>query len=255
VIFFNESAGFFKRTFAIAITKEEIYELFDRTMQIQERGMKETEELRRIVRENAEESRRREVELDRRMLENERLMQEIQLQMQDTDLRQKETDRQIKETYVQMKETDRKVKEMTKSIGQLGNRLGQFVEEMVKPAVVRLFRERGIDVHHVFPRASASYEDDAMEVDLLVVNVETAILVETKSDLKADDMREHLDRLGRFKKLFPAFQNHRVMGAVAAMVVSDETARFAYRQGLFVLGQSGEAMVLRNGVEFEPRIW
>lgn len=218
----------------MAITKEEIFELF-----------RETD---RLIQENAEALRQMRQENDRRAQENDRRAQE-------NDRRIQEIDRQMQETDRQMQETDRKLKEVTKSIGQLGNRLGQFVEEMVKPAVVRLFRERGIDVHHVFPRATASYEDDAMEVDLLVVNAETAILVEAKSELKIDDVHEHLHRLGRFKKLFPAFQNHRVMGAVAAMVVSDETARFAYRQGLFVLGQSGEAMVLRNGEAFEPKIW
>jgi hypothetical protein len=165
----------------------------------------------------------------------------------------RETDRRLQELARQSQETDRKLKEVTQSIGRLGNRLGQFVEEMVKPAVLRLFRERGIAVHHVYPRAS--YEDDAMEIDLLVVNTTDAVLVEVKSELKLDDVKEHLNRLARFKKLFPDHRERRVMGAGAAMVVSDETARFAYRQGLFVLGQSGDIMTLRNDDKFEPKVW
>ncbi|MGZ8219094.1 DUF3782 domain-containing protein [Methylomagnum sp.] len=168
---------------------------------------------------------------------------------------QAETFQQMKETARQMKETDRKLKDVTQAIGRLGNRLGEFVEEMVRPAAVRLFRERGIDVHEVYPRAYAERDGDAMEIDLLIVNGTDAVLVETKSELKLDDVREHLDRMGRFKALFPAYREHRVMGAVAAMVVPDDVARFAYRQGLFVLAQNGDSVTIRNDGAFRPGIW
>ena len=72
----------------------------------------------------------------------------------------KETDRQFREMSKEFremsKETDRKFKDLAvkiekvnSSVGDLGNRLGEFVEEMVRPAAVKLFQERGIDVHQV----------------------------------------------------------------------------------------------------------
>ena len=144
---------------------------------------------------------------------------------------------------------------MTRAIGRLGNRLGEFVEEMVRPAAVRLFQDRGIAMHQVFPSAFAERGGDAMEIDLLVVNGSDAILIEAKSELRVDDVREHLDRLPRFKKLFPQYAGFRVMGAVAAMVVPEDAARFAYRPGLFVLGQSGETVTIRNDDRFQPAVW
>ena len=45
------------------------------------------------------------------------------------------------------------------------------------------------------------------------------------------------------------------MGAVAGMVVPDDAARFAYRQGLFVLAQSGESVTIRNDANFQPGVW
>jgi len=62
-------------------------------------------------------------------------------------------------------------------------------------------------------------------------------------------------RLERFKKLFPQYANFQVMSAVAGIVVAEETARFAYRQGLFVLAQSGDTVVIRNVAEFKPVGW
>ena len=46
-----------------------------------------------------------------------------------------------------------------------------------------------------------------------------------------------------------------MMGAVAGMVVPEDTARFAYRQGLFVLAQSGDTVTIRNDEDFQPGVW
>jgi hypothetical protein len=51
------------------------------------------------------------------------------------------------ETDRRMAETDHRLKELGRQIGGLGNRLDEFVEGVVRPGLVRLFRERGIDVH------------------------------------------------------------------------------------------------------------
>ena len=183
------------------------------------------------------------------------ILRKLALSSEETDRRMQKTDLQMKETDRRMQETDRKLKEVTKAIGRLGNRLGEFVEEMVRPAVVRLFQQRGIAVHQVFRGAYAERDGDAMEIDLLVVNNVDVVLVEVKSELKVDDVKEHTQRLERFKKLFPQYANFHVMGAVAGMVVTEETARFAYRQGLFVLAQSGDTVTIRNDADFQPVVW
>lgn len=173
----------------------------------------------------------------------------------ETDLKFKETDRQFKETDLKFKETDRLIRETRKAIGELGNRLGEFVEEMVRPAVVRLFRERGIDVHEVHRDVMAIRDGDSMEIDLLVVNNTDVIAVECKSHLSISDVNDHIERLERFKKMFPRYAEMRVMGAVSAMVVPDEVAKYAYRKGLFVLSQSGDTMIVRNNANFKPNVW
>lgn len=161
----------------------------------------------------------------------------------------------FRETDLRMRETDRQIKEMNRAIGRLGNRLGEFVEEMVRPAAVRLFQERGIAVHQVSQRVYAERDGESMEVDLLVVNGTDVILIEAKSALSVQDVDEHLDRLGKFKKLSPQYRDFNVMGAIAGMVIPDDAARYAYRKGLFVLGQSGETVMIRNDGAFRPKVW
>jgi len=173
----------------------------------------------------------------------------------ETDLRMQETDRRMKETDRIVKETSRQVKEMNRAIGRLGNRLGEFVEEMVRPAAVRLFQQRGIAVHQVAQRIFLERNGYATEIDLMVVNDTDVVLIEVKSALSLQDVDDHLDRLQHFKMLSPQFKDCRIMGAVAAMVLPDDAARYAYRKGLFVIGQSGDTVTIRNDQAFKPAAW
>ncbi|TAN47666.1 MAG: DUF3782 domain-containing protein [Methylococcaceae bacterium] len=174
----------------------------------------------------------------------------------------------LRELAQSQRETDRKIKEVTASIGKLGNRLGDFIEDAVRPAAVRLFKERGIDIHEVQQNVSAQRNEAGIEIDLLVVNDSDVIAIECKSNLKLDDVQEHLERLAKLKQLLPRYADARVMGAVAAMVIPDNVAQYAYRQGLFVIGQSrrvlaeslrllesGDHLEIRNDQRFVPGIW
>lgn len=196
---------------------------------------------------------RRFQESDRRFEETKQFLKE---QSQETDRRLKEqneqTDRRLKE---QNEETDRQIKRMSKEVGKLSNRLGEFVEWQVRPAAVRLFQERGIDVHEFHPNVSVKRENGGLEIDLLVVNDTDAILIEVKSKLTQRDVDDHLVRLQKFKQFMPRYRDVNALGAVGGMVISDEVAEYAYDKGLFVLAQSGDGVVILNDLQFQPRRW
>ena len=173
----------------------------------------------------------------------------------ENEIRSRETDERMRETAERMRETDKKVKEMTASIGRLGNKLGDFVEEMVRPAAVRLFREQGIDVHEVHRGVSSKRNGEGIEVDLLVVNDNDVVAIECKSTLSIDDVNEHVIRLEKLKRLLPTYKDKRAMGAVTGMVIPDNVAAYAYKQGFYVIAQSGEHLLIRNGEDFRPRVW
>lgn len=44
----------------------------------------------------------------------------------------------------------------------------------------------------------------------MVIDGETAVLIEVKSTLKVADVEEHLQRLAEFKQFFPEYQDRRV---------------------------------------------
>jgi hypothetical protein len=126
---------------------------------------------------------------------------------------------------------------------------------MVAPACETLFLERGIPVHQVSQRVKKRLDGDTLELDILVLNQDHALAVEVKSKLSVQDVKDFLADLSDFRHFFPEYQQKQVYGAVAAMDIEDSADKYAYRQGLFVLTQSGETVAILNGDQFQPKNW
>ncbi|MBF0110680.1 MAG: DUF3782 domain-containing protein [Magnetococcales bacterium] len=211
----------------------------------------------KMFQEMVQEDRERRAELDREIKETSQQIKEISAQMRETDRKFQETDRKFQETEQQMKETDRKIKEVSQQVGNLGSRWGEFVEGIVAPACETLFAERGVPVHRVAPRVKATSLDGnrRMEIDLLVDNTDSVVLVEVKSRLTAEDVRDHLKRIREFKEFYEGEGGAQVMGAVAGILIDKDVDRFAMNEGLFVIVQSGDSVKLANKETFVPRTW
>jgi len=172
-----------------------------------------------------------------------------------TEAQLSRTDEQLASLLNERQETAREIKAVNTSVGRLSNRLGEFVEEAVRPAAVRLFRECGIDVHEVQQNIVVKREGESLEIDLCVVNDKDAVAIECKSNLSIDDVNEHLQRLEKMKRLMPRYQGNQILGAVAGMVIPEHVAAYAIKQGLYVIGQTGEQLGLRNDANFVAKAW
>ena len=137
----------------------------------------------------------------------------------------------------------------------LTTRWGRFVEELVRPAVVRLFRERGIILKRTMERVQSPADDFPMEIDILGVDGTVLVAVECKSRLSNDDVDETCDRLRQFKKAFPEYAQYDVYGAVAGIEIDRNTSMYAYRKGLFVIWSSGDTVEIDNDEKFKPIAW
>ena len=177
----------------------------------------------------------------------------------EADHRAAEADRRFAESKVQsdrsLEQLKRSVAEATRAVNALTTRWGRFVEELVEPAVVRLFQERGIDVKEKHPRVSVTRKDIAMEIDILAVDTTDVVLVECKSRLSKDDVDEFIEKLQNFKIAFPAYKDYQAFGAVAGIEINQGIDRYAYQQGLFVIRPSGETVEIVNDQKFQAKIW
>ena len=198
-------------------------------------------------------------ETDRQLKETDRQLKETDRQLKEADQRFQETERLLKqksqETEQQFRETDRKIREVNKQIGDLGGKWGRFVENMVAPACETLFLKRGIPVHQVSQRVKKRLDGQTLEIDVLVTNENHILVVEVKSSLGVNDVKELKSDLTRFRQFFPEYAQKQLYGAVAGIEIEEGADKYAYRQGLFVLAQAGETVSILNNPDFEPKNW
>jgi len=149
--------------------------------------------------------------------------------------------------------------EFDRKIGELSGTWGKFVVEMVKPKIVELFNEKGIQIETIIQSVQGFKNNQLFyEIDLLLINTNIAVVVEIKSSLSVDDVNEHLKRLEKIKKIAPKridLSGVTIYGAVAGMIVEGEADKYAYRKGLYVLRQKGNIVEIVNDTKFKPKEW
>ena len=219
-----------------SVTIEDIYQLFERSQAENDRRAAEyAAEYERFKIESAR-------EFDRRLQES-----------------RVEFERSLAQSRIEFDRSLEDVKKIAdqamRSVEGLSSRWGRFVENMVEPAIVRLFQERNIDVKETHTRVKAKRGTIKMEIDILAVDDTVAVAVEVKSRLNQKQINAFIKRLGNFKSAFPAYANYDIYGAVAAIEIDAGADVYAYKQGLFVIKQSGDTVKIDNDSAFQPVTW
>ena len=165
-----------------------------------------------------------------------------------------ETDRRFKETDRRFKETDQEIRKISQQVGNITDSLGRFAENMVAPAMVNLFSERGIPITGYSQRLRSPKQ--RIEYDIVAFNTNYVVVVSVKLTLRVDDVKHFLnERLPIFKDLFPQYKEMKLIGAVAGANIVGESDTYAMKRGLYVLAQSGENITLLNEEHFEAKVF
>ncbi|MEA5480718.1 DUF3782 domain-containing protein [Pseudanabaena galeata UHCC 0370] len=154
-----------------------------------------------------------------------------------------------------IEQTNKQIEQTNKQVGGLTSRWAEFVENLIKPAAARIFREQGIDVHYTAMRVKGDDDRGSMEIDILVENSNEIVAIEVKSHLEVRDIKRFLQTLERFKEAFPKYQNYKLYGAVAGIKIDERSDLFATQEGLFVIAPAGDSVIIANSQILEPRIW
>ena len=187
--------------------------------------------------------------------EAETYFQEIWELFKETDRRSKENEKRFKETDKKFKETSAEVSRTVKAVNDLTGKWGRFVEGLIAPAAERLFREKGIEINKVFQRVKSRQNGEEMEIDILAVDGEYAVLIEAKSTLKVADVDDYIEKLQKFKDFFPEYSAKKVVGAVGGIVIDEGADKYAYKKGLYVIAESGDTVKILNDAKFKPILW
>jgi hypothetical protein len=196
-------------------------------------------------------------ETDRIIKEVGKKQEETALQMKETDRRMEETALQMKETDKQMKETDKQMKETDRRLGKLSNRFGEIVEYMIAPNLREKFKELGL----IFPKANLNsdirdYENKIFfEIDVMLENGDKALLVEVKTTLSTEDVKDHIKRLEKMRVYSDLHGDKRTfLGAVAGVVMTPTVKEYALGHGFYVIEPSGETFNI-TPPQGKPKEW
>lgn len=205
------------------------------------KGFKETD---RKIRESS-------LETDREIKETQK---EIK-QMRDAILQNSlEIQRRDKKMELEIQRRDKKMERVDDNLRKITDSLGRFAENMVAPAVVKLFNDKGIPISDYAQRVRSKPHD--AEYDVVAFNKDYVVVVSVKMTLGVSDVKDFLDkRLPIFKDVFPRYKDMKVVGAVAGASIVGESDKFAMKRGLYVLAQSGENMIVLNEEAFKPKIY
>ena len=180
------------------------------------------------------------------------ILREVSKEQRKLSKQQKQTDRQQKQTNRQMKQTDRQMKKLA---GLFTSQWGKLMESLVEGDLVPLLQARGISVQSTHPRVRGRRNGEHYEFDILAGNGEEMVVVEVKTTLKADDVKQFLDKLNKFTEYEPVYLGKQVYGAVAYLRTEQDSELYAERQGLFVIRATGNSASIINTEDFRPRVF
>ena len=177
--------------------------------------------------------------------------------------RTEEAQQRTEEAQQKTEEALQKLTEnLNKASGDFTNKWGQFLENLVKGDLVKVLKERNIEVVRVQPRL-VYYENEreAGDFDLVAVNGKEIVAVEVKTTLTVEKVQKFMDSLKRFKEYFPEYRDKVIYGGVAYLCEpKDEEAQsaasFSQENGLFVIvspGGESNVTTISNPQGFKPK--
>ena len=149
----------------------------------------------------------------------------------------------FEKVWAMMQEVAKSQKETDRQLSKLGSRFGDMIEEMVKPNLLKKFRELGFAFTKVYKHALFEDENHKFiaEVDFTLENGEKVMLVEVKSKPTTQDISEHLERMGKVRNYADKRNDSRkYLGAIAGMIIHENEKQFALKNGFYVIEPSGD---------------
>jgi DNA gyrase/topoisomerase IV subunit A len=158
----------------------------------------------------------------------------------------KETREAIKETREAIKETDRQMKATDKRVGELTNRYGEISEHMIIPNLVSSFNTLG----YTFEKAGRTKIQDVkhgifVEIDALMENGDSVMVVEMKTYLRIEHIDEHVKRMEKLRDYADLHNDKRkYYGAIAGLMMSESEKGYALKKGFYILEPVGETFTI-----------
>lgn len=191
-------------------------------------------EIDRQIKENREQAAIRSAEIDRQIKEDRERLLESKL----------EWDAALK----RMEETDAIAKQCLNETKYLRNLFqtewGRLIESLCTPAALKLFSDLDIGISHIYTEGRKAKDNgiDRMEADIILCNGSVAVVGEVKTTCTVKHVDRFLEKMKKFKTMYPEFSSKTVYAAVAAIKYNQSSDAYARNAGLFVIRTTGDGV-------------
>jgi hypothetical protein len=171
-----------------------------------------------------------------------------------------ETDKKFQKTERLLKETRKMVDRNGKQMGELHRKFGRLAEHLVAPGIEKRFNEMGFHFTETALKGMKVKDEKkrvVAQIDILLENNETAVLVEVKVKPEPEDIAEHIERMEIFRDIRKNGRGprKRVLGGIAGAIFEDNMKAAVRKAGLYVIEQSGDTMKIDMPEGWEPKAW
>jgi len=167
--------------------------------------------------------------------------------LQETERILKESDERHKKFEQEMEklkqETEKSNVKFNQRLGNYINLFGEVTEYEMSPKMREKFTKFGFN----FPKTTRNViiEDNInnifLEIDAMLDDGETAVLVEIKTKLTVERINYHIERLEKMRKYADLRGEKRTfLGAVAGVIVTDDVRKYALDQGFYLIEPAGQ---------------
>ena len=176
---------------------------------------------------------------DKMFQETDKVFQEADKMLQETARRSQETERRIQRTD---KQVDRACEKLAELANSFSSQTGHIIEGLMEPSAMRMFQERGYNINRCWKNFKRYVKelDKRLEVDLLLLDDEIAIIVEVKTNCTCKNIDHFVSQMQSFKKVCPEYADKKILLAIAAINYDREAVQHAHKQGLFVIRVSND---------------
>ncbi len=127
------------------------------------------------------------------------------------------------------------------------------MESLVEGDLMPILQHRGIKITQTSTRRKGSFGGKNFEFDIIAHNGGEIVLVEVKTTLKPDDVKDFVKKLDPAKTWLPEYRNFKICGAVAYLQANSAAPEFAQTQGLLVIRATGNSAAIINEADFVPK--
>ena len=151
----------------------------------------------------------------------------------------------LRELAERQAETDRQIKKVNETLGSWANNHGSFAEEYFfnsfESGEQNLFGEKFDRIMKSVKGIKEKYKD---EYDILLINGKSIGIVEIKYKAHENDVPKVLKKAETFRMNFPEYANRQIYLGLATMAFYPELEQACMSEGIAIIKQVGNAVVV-----------